>query len=544
MKGLHSTLLAALLVALPHTSLGAQEAISPPESGPASGPASGPISGLTPALDTAGADESGAPMMFRLYSGQVVWGSLGEHSPEGIEVQRLDTGGLARLPWSFLDPTQSEELRLLYGYIEAEGEELLVDAMRIRLVSGREVIGIIDGRSDEFLYLRTSGARLPIPLANLVGAPSTVKVPALDIFSKEELYQRKAQELAGPLAQEGTNAAVANVELAEYAENLFDYTHAVDHFRRAAEEDPSHRSEFVTAAITRTAEKAALQEQVDYLGEIDRLRSRRRFADALAMLEQFNEVFPSSPLRADWNRMRERVAVHQERTLREEVVRQWHMNAVKMTRDMVRKSETYEEVLAAIDGELIESIEARLVEDLEEVAPGITTDEVRRFWEERGKGRIRSASFGLGTWLLGEDRALNVPKKEGKENEAQAGGSGARSDARRDLEDRLGRYMRNQQVQQRSQGGQADDGAESPEDFWKHWSSSSRAQWALSYLVEFSGDFEVARVRLSNCRECGGTGAKQVVYTGSAIADSNSGNQIFRCSVCHGLGRVRRIQYR
>ncbi len=531
MKALHLTLLAALLVALPLPSAAAQDTSSPLDSG------------LTPAVDPALADEAHAPMMFRLYSGQVVWGSLGAHSPEGIEVQRLDTGGLARLPWSFLDPTQSEELRLLYGYIEADGEELMVDAMRIRLVSGREVVGIIDGRSDEFLYLRTSGARLPIPLANLVGAPSSIKVPALDIFSKEELYQRKAQELAGPLSLEGTNAAVANVELAEYAENLFDYTHAADHFQRAAEEDPLHRTDFVAASIARTTEKAALQEQVDYLGEIDRLRARRRFGDAIAMLEQFNEVYPSSPLRSDWNRMRERVAVHQERTLREEVVRQWHKNVVKMTRDMVRRAENYDEVLAAIDGELIESLEARLVEDLQQIAPGITTDDVRRFWEERGKGRIRSTSYGLGTWLLGEDRALSVPKKEGEEEERDTGG-GARGDSRRELEERLGRYMRNQQVQQRSQGGQADDGSETPEDFWKRWSSGSRAQWALSYLVEFSGDFEVARVRLSNCRECGGTGAKHVAHTGSAVADSNSGNQIFRCSVCHGLGRVRRIQYR
>ena len=486
-------------------------------------------------------DES-APLMFRLHSGGVLWGALKSHTPEGLEVLRLDTGGLVRMPWSFLDPDQSDSLRLAFGYVQDGSEELMVDAMRIRLVDGREVVGLVDGRSDEFLFLRTTSGRLPIPLASLSGAPTKVQVPALDVFTKEELFQRKAQELADRLALEGEAGAEAHVELALFAEGLFDYVHALDHFTRAAVLAPGYRPDFVSGAIARTGQKAALQEQVDFLTQVDRLRGRKRFAQAVEMLEKFNTTYPDSPLLNDWNRMRERVAKHQERYLREEVVRLWHTNAVKLTRTLVRKAGGFEEVVAALDGELSEALEAKLVEDLQDVAAGIEADEMRRFWEERGRGRIRSASYGIGTWLLGEERALSVPEKKGQEPKAAP--RTARDDSRRELEERLKRYFRNQEVQRRAQGGAADDGMEAPEDFWKRWSLSSRAQWALAYFTEFSGEFQVARVRLSNCRECGGTGAKQVLFTGSAIAGSNSGTRLFRCPVCHGLGRVRRIQYR
>lgn len=528
MKKLNLTLLAPLALVLAPAIESAQDS-----SGAAGGAPNAPPSSA----------EEETPTMFRLHSGGVLWGTLRAHSPEGVEVVRLDTGGLARMPWSFLDPSQAEGLRLLYGYDEVEGEELMVDAERIRLNDGSEVVGVVDGRTDEHLYIRTSSARVPIPLANVVGAPTRVQVAALDVYTKEELYQRRAQELAGVLAIEGEAGAIAQVELAEYAERLFDYTHALDHYTRAAELDPEHRPAFISAAIKRATEKAALQEQVDYLADIDRLRARKRFGEAVELLNAFDDVFPDSPLMADLTRMRERVAKYQERYLREEIVRLWHSQTLKLTRAAVREAESYEEVLAILDGELIESLELKLVAELQSIAPEIEVEEIRRMWQERDRGRIRSASYGIGTWMLGEERALAVPKEDTDE-EKPTTSRGARDEARKVLAERLDRYMKNQQVQRRAQGGDADDGAESPSEFWKRWSLSNRSQWALAYFVEFSGEFQVARVRLYNCRECGGTGAKEVVFTGSAIADSTAGSRLYRCSVCHGLGRVRRIQYR
>ena len=62
--------------------------------------------------------------------------------------------------------------------------------------------------------------------------------------------------------------------------------------------------------------------------------------------------------------------------------------------------------------------------------------------------------------------------------------------------------------------------------------------------VEDSGDFELTRVRFRNCRECGGTGTRQVIYTGGAVEGAQSGQRIVPCPTCHKLGRVRMLKYR
>jgi hypothetical protein len=50
---------------------------------------------------------------------------------------------------------------------------------------------------------------------------------------------------------------------------------------------------------------------------------------------------------------------------------------------------------------------------------------------------------------------------------------------------------------------------------------------------------------LSNCRECGGIGVREVIYTGGARSgDTVSGRRLMHCPTCHGIGRVRRIRYR
>jgi hypothetical protein len=49
---------------------------------------------------------------------------------------------------------------------------------------------------------------------------------------------------------------------------------------------------------------------------------------------------------------------------------------------------------------------------------------------------------------------------------------------------------------------------------------------------------------LQNCSECGGTGVRDVIYTGSAREGATSGRTQVHCPTCHGIGRVRRIRFR
>ena len=177
------------------------------------------------------------------------------------------------------------------------------------------------------------------------------------------------------------------------------------------------------AILERAGEKAAVQAQVDLLREIDLWRARRQYDKAVAGLQSFPALYPNSPLMPDLNKLRERVAKYQERDLRAEVVRSWHHWTRRLAQTAARKL-SYEEVLAYLDGPMTEEVLTKVHEELKDIASEIQPDEVRRLWEERKGGKMRQASYGNGTWLLGEGRARAGVEKESDEP-AEAGSQNA-----------------------------------------------------------------------------------------------------------------------
>jgi hypothetical protein len=495
---------------------------------------------LAAAQDAAAATPDVGGTMLRLRSGDITFGEIVGHDPDGIRVRLLETGGEVELPWSTLDPTEADELRLTHGYVEASSEELLVDAERIELVNGQEVIGRIVERNDREVWVKRAEGTVPIPVTQIRGAISTVQAPALDLFTKEELYQQKAFELQGRLGGAGRSGAQAHDELAKHAERLLDFAHALEHYQRAAERDPTFDPERLAQAIARATQKAALQQQVDHLSEIDLARARKRYDRAIALLAEFRTLYPKSPLLEDLTKLQDRVAKSQERDLREEVVARWHFWAVRLAREAARKP-TFEEVQAYLDEKMGEDVAQKVRDDVQTIAPGIEVDQVRRIFGERKGGKYRTATYGGGTWLLGESarEELDQTKDEKKEEPVK----GTQSEARKKLEDRIKHYLENQKLTRSSaDAAEADD----PQVFWDGWNWSGRSQWVLAYYAEKSGDMKDLQSRFSNCRECGGTGARDMLFTGSAAssAGQQAGEILVPCPACHTIGIVRRIRYR
>jgi tetratricopeptide (TPR) repeat protein len=494
------------------------------------------------------AQEAGAPpappIMLPLQDGGILFGTILAHDPEKLRFRRLETGGELDLPWSYLDPAEAQRMRLALGYVETEAEELLVDAERLELSDGSVLVGHIESRSESDLRLKRAESTLTIPLDRIRGPITSVQVPALDVFTREELYQQKAFELQGRLALSGRSGAEAHDQLARHAERLLDYARALEHYTRALELDPTFEGARLTQAIKRCQAKAALQEEVDALGEIDRFRARKDYERALAALADFPRRFPTSPLLEDWNRLKERVARAQERDLRAEIVERWHHWSLRLAQEAARK-ETYEEVLGYLDEKMSQDVLDKVRADVERIAPGILPDEVRRLWNERKGPAYRSASYGLGTWLLGEAaRAELDAKEQGKTQDPNAApGPGTQAAARKKLEERIARYLENQKLA-RAAAEQEGSGAEAPQTFWAGWTSAGRKQWILAYYAEKSGDFRDIQPRFSPCRECGGTGQRDVLFTGSAIAGDKAGSVLIPCQACRTIGIVRRIRYR
>ena len=444
------------------------------------------------------------------------------------------------MPWVILDPKEEADLRLRFGYVDATTEELFVEAHRFTLVDGKEIVGVIQSRTERDIWVKRAEGSVPVPVTRIRGSSALVHVPALDIYTKEELYQERASELQARLQQEGTEGARAHDELAQYSERLFDYVHALQHYEACNRLAPGYESARISGALSRARIKAELQEQVDFLARIDLLRARKQYGQAVELLDRFPEQYPSTPLLEDWNKMRARVGKHQERDARALVVKRWHFWSSRLAREAARKLETYAEVVDYLDEKMGNDILEAVRKDLARIDPNIEGETVRKLWSEREGGRYYKATYGNGSWLLGAEGAQDPLEPEPEEEATPAAGSVG--GARKEFEEKIARYLKNVELSRKAQ--QQTSGNDDPEKFWNVWNLAGRAQWIHSYYVENSGEFRDMKARLSNCRECGGDGFKRVLFTGSAIEGSRSGEHEAPCPLCHTVRVVRRLRYR
>lgn len=489
----------------------------------------------SPALALQDAEAATAPsadvMLLRLRGGDIQWGTIEDHSAEALTFIRLDTGGRVVLPWSFLDSEQDLELRTRYGYVDLGGEEILISAELLVLVDGQEIIGRVQGRTDESVLFKSQGLTLAVPKARIKSHVAGLQAPALDIYTKEELY-------ADELLRTDAESAASQFALAEYCERIFDFPHALQHYQAAAELDPTFKAKEMPVLLERVGIKVESQEQVDYLANVDHLSRRRKYEDALLALGAFDGLFPESPLKTDRLKLEERVVKARDKYVRTEVQKRWFAWMGRLAAKAGREL-SYDETLSFLEERFSDEIVQSVTEEMRRVWPDIEEDQIRQFFIERKRGRWKPASYGMGTWLLGEDAAL----AGGSGSSAQAQPESARDRERADEEERITRFLRNQQMAKRNSKVAEDE--EEIADFWKTLSSTARRYWIIAYYAENAGQLDVRpKPELQNCSECGGTGAREVIYTGSAREGASSGLRLVTCIACRGIGRVRRIRYR
>ena len=484
-----------------------------------------PSSAQEPAADAA---------MLRLKSGAIQWGTITAHDPEGLVFQRLDTGGVARIGWTLLDPVEEKELRTRFGYVDVTSEELLVRADRIVTVKGLEFVGVIIDRTDTAVLLKTAAAIVPIPKTEIAQASDVVEAPARDIYTSEELY-------AQALARHDSTTARGHMRIAQDCEGVFDFARAIQHYQKAAELDPNYEKQAVATALQRALEKAKAQAELEYLAEVDQLVKRNKFDEAFARAEAFKERFPGSALMPEAKKKQDKAVKARTEYLSKETVRSWNFHAGRLARDAAGKS--LEEVMAYLDEKLKADIVAGVAKDLQRFSKEATEDTARQLWRGRKKLRYQTASYGLGTWLLGKAAALRGQEEEAGSNEPKT----EQDRARASLQAQLERFFAAQNVARQAQS--ADEKKEDREGFWREFPYTARANWILAWHVENSGDYEVApKPLIQACQTCAGRGVVEYALAGGNVSRSAVGrasNDLKReCETCHGIGAVRRIQYR
>ena len=470
-------------------------------------------------------------MMLKLRDGRIQWGAIGEHDTFGFLFQRLDNGGEVRVPWSLLDPGQSDQLRMDFGYVEVEAEEVYVDAERLLLEGGGTVEGVIVSREGDSFLVKTDGNLQMVPKRRVRGIESGVRLPALDVYGREELYTQFSSE-----ADE--SSATSQLDLARRCEGILDYTNAVKHYEAAValgltEDLPKVQGMLASARI-----KADNQEQIEYLRGADRLRKRKRFDDALALLQAFPTKYAGSSLVPDARSQEAKLLLDRDEAAKALVRSRWKYHTRKLTREAAR-ADNFEAARTWATEEASQAIAGQVLADVQDrVTSAISEDDVLRLWEERDRGRYESSTYGLGTWLLGEDRA-----GANGDNPAAAAESAvsAVDEQRKAIEDRIKRYLENQKISRRNQA--SDDEEDVAQTFWEDWTVNGRSLWLMSYYLEESGDFEIRpRASLKPCKTCGGLGALQLLVTGTVLSGETA--SVASCPVCRGVKVTRRIYFR
>jgi len=491
---------------------------------------------LAPWLQTASAASlqgvaAGEVQMIRLHTGAFLWATVEDHSAEALTFRRLDNGGLVHLPWSMLEETQSLDLRSHYGYVDLSSDEVLVTAEKLVLADGREVIGLVQGRTDDSILFQTQGRQLQIPKLQVRNHVVGLQVPALDVYTKEDLYLQRQLET-------DPEDPAAQVELAEYCERILDFVHALEHYQAAQALDPEYKAKELAVILERVQVKVDSLEQVEFLAEVDRLKRRKRFDDALDQLAVFDATYPESPLHTDRLKLEERILEARDDFMRVEVARTWFSwmgrLAAKAGREM-----TFEQTLTYLEEGFGQDIARGVTETMRKRWRGVEEDAVRQFFIERKLGRWKPASYGAATWLLGEEAALKGGVNESEEAKPMS----ARDKERAAQAEKINRWLRNQEMAKRARKSEEDQNE--IEDFWATLQVTARRNWIIAFYAENAGELEVRpQPELRNCSECGGTGIREVIYTGSARSGDKGGRQQLPCGACHGIGRVRRIRYR
>lgn len=489
-----------------------------------------------PQAADAGSTAPGELTMLRLYDGAILWGSIEDADAQALHFARLDNGGKVRVPWARLDPQLADELMEKYGFIDHSGEELMIEADRLVLVDGSEVIGRIVNRTENELWVKTAEMLQPVPKLKLRGAPTSVQVPALDVFTREELYSQEASKLDPASAQ-------SLHDLAVYSERIFDFTHAVEHLKAIQTLDPNFKPAEVAAALTRNERKVADQVQIDALRDIDQLRKRSKFDEAEKACDAFLTQYATSALKPDATKKKLQIVKARERYLAERTVDQWHSWLNRLTQAAGRDPKmTLESALAFVEEQLAQQVLQKVHEDLQRFSPSVTPDQVTKYWKERKGGRWHKVGFGHGTWLLGDSEARKGLEPEKKDDKPLSETDAARAK----IEERYKRFLQNQEIVKKAANANEEEESEQ-ELFWLEYSATSRGHWMLAHYVENSSDMQKRPPSFTNCPDCGGTGVREILNLAPVTGENqavSSPSQLVNCPTCHHVGVFRFISYR
>lgn len=468
------------------------------------------LGSLVSLQDTAAAVER--RVVVHLSAGTEVSGSIPEDGFDegrGITLRRDDNGGILRLRWDQIRPADVTHIKRLYGFLGDRLPPIQIQALKVTTANGT-LIGLDGGRKDGKLLLRKKDNITPIPLESIIRPPETILVDALELENPANVFELKKREQPPTQPVDWYNLGLV-------AESLTLFEQARTCFNTAMELDPNFsKQSVIQTKISNLAVKEKELEQTLVLRTIRSLKYRGAFREALGLVDDFVERWPTSAQLADVQKEKADIGRSQRKALLGSIRADFFSYLRRAAEDKGRDQElTLGEAMTWAKEEAYFDVQAKLM-----ALYGATEEQIDDLWDSRGNtGSPVQYSYGGGTFIL-DEKAKEGYGREKKEEEVEENKKG---DKPKTLEEKIQEKIKEKQEQrekkkkQQKKIGQIADVPPTDVDWYKQAAPKYRTSFLIAFFAENSGKVEVLNPRRRDCSTCSGKGVLE--FFGSVDPD-------------------------
>ena len=479
-------------------------------------------------------------VILHLTGGEEVSGVVGDDGFDegvGLTLTRDDNGGLLRLRWDQIRSADVTNIKRMYGYLGDEMPPIRLAALKVTTSTGT-LIGLDEGRKDGALLLRRGEVVTPIPLESITRPPETVMVDALELEKPANVFERKKLEAPPTSPVEWYNLALV-------AESLTLFEHARNCFDTCLELDPDFsKKSVIERKLATLAVKEKELEETLALRTIRSLKYRGAYLEALALVDQFAEKWPSSAQLSEVQKEKADIGRAQRKAVLGSIRADFNSYLRRAAEEVARDQEIgLGEALTWAAEQAYSDVRVKLAK-----LYGTTEESIDELWESRGKsGSPIQYSYGGGTFILGDLAKEGFGRDSKQEKEAEQAKQ-QEQDKPKTLEEKIAEKLkekaegRAKKQKEQKKIGNIVDVPPTPEEWWKLSLPKDRTGFLIATFAEKSGKVEVITLRMRNCSTCVGKGKFEFFNAGSS-GDQEGGGDV-PCPRCKTLTFDRIVVFR
>ncbi|HLF92805.1 MAG TPA: hypothetical protein VJB14_05045 [Planctomycetota bacterium] len=341
----------------------------------------------------------------RLKNGRMVAGSLAieESDKEGFKLQRWDTGATLYVRWAQI--TDTERLRLLNRAPEAGPVVETIDGVQA-LTQTRVVIGILVREDANQILIKTRESKTPVPVPKtaLLRPHEKRKIKESEAYSPDEMIDMRAAKAADYPSILLVGRFAAGLKLYERAKEFYTKALAADPAKKDEIDPILAENEILIKegkASALVAEVKALVENTEYAKAIETAKK------LLAEYSETETAKQNKDLVAQLEREAKDFEVKKADILAQKVPELYKLKRQSLYGQYASTKFKISEA-RTLAGKIDEEVTKELAKMLKS-----TPDEIKVAWEKRDSSKIRTATYGEGSWIVkgGQDGGLDTDQK-------------------------------------------------------------------------------------------------------------------------------------